>query len=323
MLTPKLLHLSCNGKSTLPGILGNNNAPSPNGFGSSSNGFLNPYSGYPGPQQNPMYSAFHNGYSTSPHASLQDYDSYSNPYAANPQAFANYYATQGYSQYRSPSSTPTSYNIPAPLPESPVSEPSSPNKMESQGSNRRSSESRRGRGRKSSASASNASSAGTPTPIIPNPCPSPGSPAGDSRILDRVFIWDLDETIIIFHSLLTGSYATKHGKCPQTVIQLGYKMEEMIFGVADNHFFFNEVEDCDQVHIDDISTDDNGQDLNGYNFSADGFRASVLNVPSGPPGLCVASGVRGGVDWMRKLAFRYRKIKDIYNNYRNSVYLMC
>lgn len=28
----------------------------------------------------------------------------------------------------------------------------------------------------------------------------------------RVFIWDLDETIIIFHSLLTGSYANRYGR---------------------------------------------------------------------------------------------------------------
>lgn len=28
----------------------------------------------------------------------------------------------------------------------------------------------------------------------------------------RIFLWDLDETIIIFHSLLTGSYAQKFGK---------------------------------------------------------------------------------------------------------------
>lgn len=34
---------------------------------------------------------------------------------------------------------------------------------------------------------------------------------GDSQ-LERVFIWDLDETIIIFHSLLTGSYAAKYSK---------------------------------------------------------------------------------------------------------------
>ena len=38
--------------------------------------------------------------------------------------------------------------------------------------------------------------------------PSPG-PESD---LERVFIWDLDETIIIFHSLLTGSYAQRYGK---------------------------------------------------------------------------------------------------------------
>ena len=32
------------------------------------------------------------------------------------------------------------------------------------------------------------------------------------RSFQRVFVWDLDETIIVFHSLLTGSYAQKYGK---------------------------------------------------------------------------------------------------------------
>lgn len=31
-----------------------------------------------------------------------------------------------------------------------------------------------------------------------------------------------------------------------------------------------------------------------------------------------AGGVRGGVEWMRKLAFRYRRIKEIFNTYRNN-----
>jgi len=31
------------------------------------------------------------------------------------------------------------------------------------------------------------------------------------------------------------------------------------------------------------------------------------------------AGMRGGVDWMRKLAFRFRKIKENYNTYRNNV----
>jgi len=33
----------------------------------------------------------------------------------------------------------------------------------------------------------------------------------------------------------------------------------------------------------------------------------------------LGSGVHGGVDWMRKLAFRYRRVKEIYNAYKNNV----
>uniref|UniRef100_A0A8C0RPR6 Eyes absent homolog n=2 Tax=Canis lupus familiaris TaxID=9615 RepID=A0A8C0RPR6_CANLF len=109
------------------------------------------------------------------------------------------------------------------------------------------------------------------------------SPAGDNEI-ERVFVWDLDETIIIFHSLLTGTFASRYGK------------------------------DCDQIHVDDVSSDDNGQDLSTYNFSADGFHSSAPGA-----NLCLGSGVHGGVDWMRKLAFRYRRVKEMYNTYRNNV----
>ncbi|NXC14285.1 EYA1 protein, partial [Corythaeola cristata] len=60
--------------------------------------------------------------------------------------------------------------------------------------------------------------------------------------LQRVFIWDLDETIIIFHSLLTGSYANRYGRDPPTSVSLGLRMEEMIFNLADTHLFFNDLE---------------------------------------------------------------------------------
>ncbi|KAJ7401205.1 Eyes absent 2 [Pitangus sulphuratus] len=132
--------------------------------------------------------------------------------------------------------------------------------------------------------------------------------------LQRVFIWDLDETIIIFHSLLTGSYANRYGRDPPTSVSLGLRMEEMIFNLADTHLFFNDLEECDQVHIDDVSSDDNGQDLSTYNFGTDGFPAAATSA-----NLCLATGVRGGVDWMRKLAFRYRRVKEIYNTYKNNV----
>ncbi|XP_018118735.1 eyes absent homolog 4 isoform X9 [Xenopus laevis] len=141
-----------------------------------------------------------------------------------------------------------------------------------------------------------------------NPSPPPDSD------LERVFIWDLDETIIIFHSLLTGTFAQKYGKDSPTAVTLGLRMEEMIFNLADAHLFFNDLEECDQVHVDDVSSDDNGQDLSSYSFATDGFRAAASSTT-----LCLPTGVRGGVDWMRKLAFRYRRVKELYNTYKNNV----
>lgn len=132
---------------------------------------------------------------------------------------------------------------------------------------------------------------------------------------ERVFIWDLDETIIIFHSLITGTFANRFSKDQIRMNYLATSMEEIVFNVADHHFFFNDIESCDQVHIDDVSSDDNGQELTNYDFRSDGFHP---NTPTGvSSNLCLSAGVRGGVDWMRKLAFRYRKIKDTYNAYKN------
>ncbi|KAI8432859.1 hypothetical protein MSG28_013788 [Choristoneura fumiferana] len=276
-----------------------------------------PASGFPA-QPSPYYSSYNGGLAqTFPQ---QDYSSYATGYAEhNVAQYSGYYATPSYSPYvSSPSSTKMNkenemqpnkrrkveeseeehhsdlddiYSDDWPdtdsenespssmLPSINDNSPLSPIKNEVNAASRRCRENSgtsraRGRGRRNTSS--------SPAQHAPEPA------------TDRVFIWDLDETIIIFHSLLTGTYATK--------------MEEMIFSLADTHFFFNDVE----VYA--VAADDNGQDLSAYNFASDGFHAGA--APN--TGLC-APGVRGGVDWMRKLAFRYRKIKDTYNNYRNSV----
>nr|ALG35693.1 Eya [Lytechinus variegatus] len=163
-----------------------------------------------------------------------------------------------------------------------------------------------GRGRQGPKNGSRTKSTGRSRRNNPSPPPEDG--------LERVFVWDLDETIIIFHSLLTGSYATRFGKDAPAAVSLGLRMEEMIFNLADMHLFFNDLEECDQVHIDDVASDDNGQDLSNYNFQTDGFHAAATSA-----NLCLATGVRGGVDWMRKLAYRYRRIKEIYSSYKNNV----
>lgn len=51
-----------------------------------------------------------------------------------------------------------------------------------------------------------------------------------------------------------------------------------------------------------------------YDFPNDGFKSASNNG-----GICLTTGGRGGVDWMRKLAFRYRRIKEVYSLHRNNV----
>ena len=67
-----------------------------------------------------------------------------------------------------------------------------------------------------------------------------------------------------------------------------------------------------------MASDDNGQDLSGYNFGSDGFRTANATTDV----YMATGGLRGGVDWMRKLAFRFRKIKVSYLEINlNIVYL--
>nr|XP_055045410.1 eyes absent homolog 4 isoform X6 [Misgurnus anguillicaudatus] len=234
----------------------------------------------------------------------QEYSSYT---AFGQNQYAQYYSTASYSSYVTPNSSldgtgsVSTYQLQDSTPIMTAADlnpgefeagqsPSTPIKEMEDRACRGGAAKARGRGRKN------------------NPSPPPDSD------LERVFVWDLDETIIVFHSLLTGSYAQKYGKDPPLAVTLGLRMEEMIFNLADTHLFFNDLEECDQVHIDDASSDDNGQDLSTYSFATDGFHAAATSAS-----LCLATGVRGGVDWMRKLAFRYRRVKELYCTYKNNV----
>ncbi|XP_025249608.1 eyes absent homolog 1 isoform X5 [Theropithecus gelada] len=225
---------------------GNNSLTNSSGFNSSQ-------------QEYPSYPSFGQGqyaqyYNSSPYPA--HYMTSSNTSPTTPSTNATY-------QLQEPPSGITSQAVTDPTAEyNTIHSPSTPIKDSDSDRLRRGSDGKsRGRGRRNN-----------------NPSPPPDSD------LERVFIWDLDETIIVFHSLLTGSYANRYGR------------------------------ECDQVHIDDVSSDDNGQDLSTYNFGTDGFPAAATSA-----NLCLATGVRGGVDWMRKLAFRYRRVKEIYNTYKNNV----
>uniref|UniRef100_A0A3P9LRD4 Eyes absent homolog n=1 Tax=Oryzias latipes TaxID=8090 RepID=A0A3P9LRD4_ORYLA len=226
-------------------------------------------------------------------ATQQDYPSYT---TFGQNQYAQYYSASTYGTYMTSNSvdgtgSTAAYQLQDPAPAMtgqaaelhPVQSPSTPIKELDDRACRSGGSKSRGRGRKN------------------NPSPAPDSD------LERVFVWDLDETIIVFHSLLTGSYAQKYGKDPPMAVTLGLRMEEMIFSLADTHLFFNDLEQTFQIkHIIIIDST--------YSFATDGFHAAATSA-----NLCLATGVRGGVDWMRKLAFRYRRVKELYSTYKNNV----
>lgn len=59
--------------------------------------------------------------------------------------------------------------------------------------------------------------------------------------LERVFIWDLDETIIVFHTLISGTFAKNFCKDITMCYNVGYEMETLIFDLAEMHFFLKEL----------------------------------------------------------------------------------
>lgn len=58
-----------------------------------------------------------------------------------------------------------------------------------------------------------------------------------------VFVWDLDETLVVFNSLWNGSYAKLYEGSKDAVqgTRLGHCWEKLILSVCDKFFFFEEV----------------------------------------------------------------------------------
>lgn len=112
----------------------------------------------------------------------------------------------------------------------------------------------------------------------------------------NVYIWDMDETLILLKSLLDGTYAGPFNglKNVENGLKIGKLWEDHILRVCDTHFFYEQIENFNQPHIDALSKYDDGVDLVGYNFSQDGFvpQDDALNK--------------------RKLAYRHRIIAEKY-----------
>ncbi|KMT11682.1 hypothetical protein BVRB_5g106200 [Beta vulgaris subsp. vulgaris] len=118
-----------------------------------------------------------------------------------------------------------------------------------------------------------------------------------------VYIWDMDETLILLKSLLDGTYAEAFSgvKDIRRGIDIGKLWEKYILDVCDDYFFYEQIESYNEPVIDALSPYDDGIDLSDYDFSQDNI---------GPP--------KDDLN-KRKLAYRHRIIAQKYKQGLHSI----
>ncbi|KAI5641867.1 hypothetical protein M9H77_00343 [Catharanthus roseus] len=119
----------------------------------------------------------------------------------------------------------------------------------------------------------------------------------------NVFIWDMDETLILLKSLINGTYAEAFTGVKNVTngTEIGKMWENHILRVCDDYFFYEQIENFNQPYLDAMSQYDDGQDLSNYDFNQDGFGAEFDDVNK------------------RKLAYRHRAIAHKYKKGLHSI----
>ncbi|KAL2901452.1 Eyes absent-like protein [Bienertia sinuspersici] len=118
-----------------------------------------------------------------------------------------------------------------------------------------------------------------------------------------VYIWDMDETLILLKSLLDGTYAVGFSgvKDVQRGIDIGKMWEKLILDVCDDYFFYKQIESYNEPSINALSPFDDGADLSCYDFSQDSMGTPKDDLNK------------------RKLAYRHRIISQKYKQGLHSI----
>uniref|UniRef100_M1BH93 protein-tyrosine-phosphatase n=1 Tax=Solanum tuberosum TaxID=4113 RepID=M1BH93_SOLTU len=119
----------------------------------------------------------------------------------------------------------------------------------------------------------------------------------------NVYIWDMDETLILLKSLINGTYAEAFNgsKNVQSGVEIGKMWENHILQICDDHFFYEQVENCNMPYLDVLKQYDDGRDLTEYDFNKDGF---------GPPSDDLNK---------KRLAYRHRAVAHKYKKGLHSI----
>ncbi|XP_028109930.1 eyes absent homolog isoform X1 [Camellia sinensis] len=129
---------------------------------------------------------------------------------------------------------------------------------------------------------------------IGNSMDTTGNREGSPKL--NVYIWDMDETLILLKSLLNGTYAEPFNglKDVQKGVEIGKLWEKHILQVCDDYFLYEQIENCNTPFLDAFSQYDDGRDLSDYDFNQDGFSPPCDDINK------------------RKLAYRHRVIAQKY-----------
>jgi hypothetical protein len=141
------------------------------------------------------------------------------------------------------------------------------------------------------ASNSPASSRNSPTPtqnlIIPPPL----------HCTPYTFVWDLDDTLVLFDALRSEEYARLAKKNPKLGVKLFQRLDTLLYKVMDRFMFFRQIEKIDlEANIANYSIADDGKNLREHDFTSDRLFRNSSNTSYDPV----------------KLAYRYRIMKDMY-----------
>ncbi|KDO51134.1 hypothetical protein CISIN_1g022279mg [Citrus sinensis] len=114
--------------------------------------------------------------------------------------------------------------------------------------------------------------------------------------LTKVFIWDMDETLILLKSLLNGTFAQSFNdlKDADKGVQIGRMWENHILNVCDECFFYEQIENNNTPFLDALKQYDDGRDLSDYEFDRDGLCPPFDDLS------------------LKKIAYRHRAIAHKY-----------
>lgn len=111
-----------------------------------------------------------------------------------------------------------------------------------------------------------------------------------------VYVWDMDETLVLLNSLLKSTYAEAFNglKEVRKGVEIGRMWENLILQICDDHFFYEQIENYNKPFLDALAQFDDGRDLSDYDFYQD-----ELDSPHDDAN-------------KRKLAYRHRVIAQKY-----------